>query len=869
MASGVRLRSVWRVAVAVLLAAGAARAEPADAQPSVQGSAASSHAVSDPELVEFVPAEYPAEAQARGLEATVVLVLTIDTDGRVSSAEVLEPAGHGFDEAAVSAAKRFVFKPARRGERPVRSKLAYRYRFELKPVAATEAASPAPPLFSGRVGLADGEAPLVGAKVRIFSGERLVLELVTDAAGEFRANGLAPGSHRVEIEAEGFEPFTATEELASGEEVKAAYRLAPKADADGLTVVVRGVRPSREVTRRTLSRRELSRVPGTSGDALRAIQNLPGVARPPALSGELVVRGNADQTTPVFVDGLWLPNIYHFGGLSSVVPTEMLDEISFYPGNFSVRYGRALAGVVDAHLRETREDGRYHGLLQLDLIDARAMLEGPIPLAKGWSFIGGIRRSHVDAWLVPLLRNRDTQISASPRYYDYQLIADTRPTPKSYLRIGLLGFDDRFRAVDESSADGGTADLANASVGVGAIYQFPISEGTSGELTMSVARAHQRFVFGNIRAETTALGILGRGELTHRLTPRATLRTGYDLLLAPYNASGRVPEDPGAGAPDVGPGLGAPSRVFDHTSYFFFPALYAEMSMVPSARTQVVTGVRGDFSYESNRVDVSPRMTARYDLVPGERKTTLKGGSGLFHQAAGLFEVVLSDDPKDLRSQRAWQNSLGVEQQLSEHLLLSVEGFYNVLDNLITRGVNERGVLGYSNAGTGRIFGGELMLRYSEDERFFGWVSYTLSRSERTWRPGEPSELFALDQPHILTVLGSYTLGRGWELGARFRFVSGNSYTPCTGGIFSSTQTAYLCLSGSEPRRLPPFHQLDVRVDKRWVFDAFTLGVYLDVINAYNRINPDYTEYNFDYTQSRTGTASLPIVPSLGLRGEF
>jgi hypothetical protein len=262
-------------------------------------------------------------------------------------------------------------------------------------------------------------------------------------------------------------------------------------------------------------------------------------------------------------------------------------------------------------------------------------------------------------------------------------------------------------------------------------------------------------------------------------------------------------------------------------------------------------------------------MTARYDLVPGERKTTLKGGSGLFHQAAGLFEVVLSDDPKDLRSQRAWQNSLGVEQQLSEHLLLSVEGFYNVLDNLITRGVNERGVLGYSNAGTGRIFGGELMLRYSEDERFFGWVSYTLSRSERTWRPGEPSELFALDQPHILTVLGSYTLGRGWELGARFRFVSGNSYTPCTGGIFSSTQTAYLCLSGNEPRRLPPFHQLDVRIDKRWVFDAFTLGVYLDVINAYNRINPDYTEYNFDYTQSRTGTASLPIVPSLGLRGEF
>jgi TonB family protein len=869
MGFGVMRRSTCFLAVAWLLSSGAVRAQPTDAQPSVQGSAASSRAVTDPELVEFVPAEYPAEARERGIDATVVLVLTIDTEGLVSSAEVLEPAGRGFDEAAVLAAKRFRFKPARRGDRPVRSKLVYRYRFELKPVAAAAAPVPVVPVFTGRVQVAEGEAPLVGAKVKVFSGERLLLELVTSGTGDFRTDRLPPGAYRVVIEAEGFEPFTASEVLSEGEEVQAAYRLAPKNEEDGLTVVVRGTRPSREVTRRALSRRELSRVPGTSGDALRAIQNLPGVARPPALSGELVVRGNADQTTPVFVDGLWLPNIYHFGGLSSVVPTEMLDEINFYPGNFSVRYGRALAGVVDAHLRETREDGRYHGLLQLDLIDARAMLEGPIPGAKGWSFIGGVRRSHVDAWLIPLLENRDTQITASPRYYDYQLIADTRPSPKSYLRIGLLGFDDRFRAVDESAADSGTADLANASVGVGVIYQFPVSSHTSAEITMSVARAHQRFVFGNIRAETTALGILGRGELTHRLTPRATLRTGYDLLLAPYTASGRVPEDPGAGAPDVGPGLGAPSRVFDHSSNFFFPAVYAELSMVPSSRTQVVSGVRGDFSYESRRFDVSPRMSARYVVVPGERKTTLKGGSGLFHQAAGLFEVVLSDDPKELRSQRAWQNSLGVEQELTDHLLLSVEGFLNLLDNQITRGVNERGVLTYSNLGTGRIFGGELMLRYSEDENFFGWISYTLSRSERTWRPGEPSELFALDQPHILTLLGSYSLGRGWELGARFRYVSGNSYTPCTGGIFSSTQTAYLCLDDNERRRLPPFHQLDVRIDKRWVFDAWNFGVYLDVINVYNRINPDFIEYNFDYTQSRSGTASLPIVPSLGLRGEF
>src|SRR6185503_377022 len=108
------------------------------------------------------------------------------------------------------------------------------------------------------------------------------------------------------------------------------------------------------------------------------------------------------------------------------------------------------------------------------------------------------------------------------------------------------------------------------------------------------------------------------------------------------------------------------------------------------------------------------------------------------------------DDQTELRSARAFQNSLGVEQELSHHLTASVEGFFNLLDDLVSRGPDPTGELRYNNFGTGRIFGAEAMLRFENDERFFGWLSYTLSRSERTWAPGEPSELFYLDQTHIL-----------------------------------------------------------------------------------------------------------------------
>jgi TonB family protein len=862
---------VWRFAVGALALASAApvRAQSNGEQPSVSGSLASSKSVTPPELVKGAEPEYPASALAERREPTIVLALSIDEYGAVTNVEIVESAGPGFDEAMLRAAKTFEFRPAHRGDKNVKSKVLYKHQFRAPAVEV--AAPPEPPKLTVHASISGTNEPLVGARVTVFDGDRKVLELVTDAQGAFTTSALPPGHYRVSVEAPGFEPFSATEELAADQETSVTYRVAPPEDEDGTpSVTVHGARPSREVTRRTLTRRELSRSPGTNGDAFHALENMPGVGRPPALSGQLVIRGTAPDATPVYVDGLWFPTIYHFGGLSSVVPTEMLDEINFYPGNFSVRYGRALGGTVDAHLRETRGDGRYHGLAQVDAIDGRVMAEGPIPGLKGWSFIGGFRRSWADLWLVPVLKDHNTDVQAAPRYYDYQFIVDNHPTSKSYLRIGLLGYDDRFRAVSEGGASSGTLDTTNTSLGVGSIYQTTLSPKTSAELTLSVAHALQRFVVGNIRFETNALGVLSRGEVAYRLTPRATLRTGYDLLLAPYKSTGRVPDDPGAGAPDVGGGSTIPSRVVDHNGTFLLPAVYSEMSLAPSNRTQIVSGVRVDYMLESQRLDVSPRMTARYDLVQKPRKTTLKGGSGLFYQAPQLGDVLLSDDPKKLRSSRSWQNSLGVEQELSDHLTLSVEGFYNALDQLIIRTPNENGVLTYNNLGTGHIYGGELMLRYADDERFFGWVSYTLSRSERRYGPGEPSELFYLDQPQILTVLGSYNLGKGWEIGTRFRFVTGNPYTPCEGSIYSSTQTGYLCVNGpTNSKRLPPFHQLDVRIDKRFVFGAVTLGIYLDIINVYNRVNPDFMAYNYNFTQSKPQSASYPFIPSLGVRVEF
>jgi hypothetical protein len=175
------------------------------------------------------------------------------------------------------------------------------------------------------------------------------------------------------------------------------------------------------------------------------------------------------------------------------------------------------------------------------------------------------------------------------------------------------------------------------------------------------------------------------------------------------------------------------------------------------------------------------------------------------------------------------------------------------------------------NVGEGRAFGLEMLLRYKPDDRFFGFVAYTLSRSVRKDGPDEPERLFNFDQTHILTTVGSYRLGKGWEIGGRFRYVSGSLNTPQGYGFYDATVGAYIPLSDFPPtaHRNPAFHQLDVRVDKTWLFgNGVKLSAYLDILNIYNSANVEGVSYNYNYTLS-TNASGIPFLPSIGIRGEL
>jgi hypothetical protein len=172
------------------------------------------------------------------------------------------------------------------------------------------------------------------------------------------------------------------------------------------------------------------------------------------------------------------------------------------------------------------------------------------------------------------------------------------------------------------------------------------------------------------------------------------------------------------------------------------------------------------------------------------------------------------------------------------------------------------------NNGKGHVWGMELGLRHEFANNFTGWVAYTLSKAVRQ-DSGEEDRLFDFDQTHILTLVGSYLLPRNWQVGGRFRLVSGNPRTPVVGAVYNASTNEYDPTFGPvNSDRNGAFHQLDIRIDKRWVYQGWMLNAYLDLQNVYNRANPEGLQYNFNFRQSKP-QQGLPLISILGFRAEY
>ncbi|MEC8423191.1 MAG: TonB-dependent receptor, partial [Myxococcota bacterium] len=315
-------------------------------------------------------------------------------------------------------------------------------------------------------------------------------------------------------------------------------------------------------------------------------------------------------------------------------------------------------------------------------------------------------------------------------------------------------------------------------------------------------------------------------------------------------------------------------------TWALMPAVYLERTH-QRGRVQGVPGVRVDWirtssSYQAAAID--PRFRGRVDVGDTTQLLMSTGRYSQFPQAREYMADL--PDGAALRTQWSAQVDIGVQQDVGGDIDLEGHVYHWWLHDLVS-GREDRFEFelgpppvppldtdAYASEGEGRVLGGELLARYAS-ERTMAWLSVTLSRSLRTARPDAPELLFDEDQPLVLNALLSHQLPRRWRVGARWRFASGKPYVPVANRVLDlSTQTFLPIWDEAARGRLEPFHALDVRVDKDWVYDTWTLTAYLDLMNATNRRNLEMRTPSADYTRELP-VYGLPMIPAFGLRGSW
>ena len=205
---------------------------------------------------------------------------------------------------------------------------------------------------------------------------------------------------------------------------------------------MRAPRIKKEAVETRIRTEEARRVPGTQGDTLKVVQNLPGVARSSFGSGELIVWGAAPNETKVNVDGVEIPALYHVGGLRSTINSDLVRSINLSPGSYGAEYGRGLGGLVRIDLGPLPKEGT-HGYVAADVLDASAMLSTALTPRLRLAVAGRI--SYLDQ-LLPRVTSEDVgDFVPIPRYDDYQARATLALRQDEELSLTLLASDDHLR----------------------------------------------------------------------------------------------------------------------------------------------------------------------------------------------------------------------------------------------------------------------------------------------------------------------------------------------------------------------------------------------------------------------------------------
>ncbi len=640
-----------------------------------------------------------------------------------------------------------------------------------------------------------------------------------------------------------------------------------------------------------LSSEKILKVPGAGNDPIRAIESLPGVVL--ARGFAPAVRGSSPNDMYYQSDDVPIGNVFHNDSFSTFHPN-LIQSFELKTGAWEAEYSDAIGGVIDTKLRDP-EFTELTTTVDFSFLRAGILVESQ--LTDDSAFYLAMRQSLVHLYIENILDDEDFSFDQAPINNDYQFKYVNNINSDNKLTLQATGSNDDVALLFSEDSD--------------EIKQNPDLVGGIG---VEQYYHNQAIVWTNYSSFGETKTIFNRLERS------ADLKIGrildLDAITTDYLFKVKNNQDVGLGLLSIGGEYRVqnvdytvtgkrqpcnnefevcPPSYYSDTSFedssidIGFLNAYADYDWELTDRWSTKVGVAVSYNDYTEQTFVEPRITARYSLTD---EYQLKLAYGQHHQWFRQYKYLSEKfGSKDLELSEADHYVLGLEYEGESDWAWRIETYYKDMRKLIVSNPNNQTTSltdsdpssnepNYVNDGVGEAYGVELLINKAISNNWYGWLSVAYSKTERVNELTGEEFSYQYDLPWIVNLVSNYEFSKKWQLGLRWRYESGNLYTPIDGAA-----PVYPLDENNQPDpnqapifydpieaafnsdRLEDFHRLDVRLDYQTTLWGNETNIYFEVLNLYGQKSVIDYEYNADYSEreERYQFPEMPL-PSIGIQ---
>lgn len=780
--------------------------------------------------------------------------------------------------------------------------------------------------LTGRVLSSVSGKPVEFASVTILE-ERVKTR--SDQKGVYSIPVSKPGTYTIIIRAQGLKALNT--KMTIRKNIKRDFYLRPFT-IKGPDITVTDDRYFQKVSRRKMTRDDLKSTPASFGDAINALTSLPGIDRTDGFFGPLVIRGMFPRNNRYFVDGMPINNPMHFGGLHSVINTNLMDEINLYSSSFPARFGGAMAAVIDiTTIDNVKEEGGFvdTGIISTNILYKRPFTktvtdeEGNKKTENTGYVIASGRYGYL-GFIIPFLYEQiyGRESIIVPEYYDYQLKMKKIINSKHSLSLLFLGSKDYFRFISgedqfDEEADPLFNDLRFESNemfhNLGLYHNYHGGRMRNRLMAYASITQYDFYINSNqvssktpdwiedLRSESKPYIFGAKNTIDIEwIKDHADLKMEAEYALYYFRANGEtltVTSDNGgdAGFEEIA------AIPLDVSSVNHSVGGFAENRFILGGLT-FVPGIRSDYFHRTGQSTLDPRGMVSYEF---ETDTTVSAASGQYSAFFQLnpflfnFRPDLSQMEEDA-IEKAWHNVVGIEQSIGLYTI-GIEGYYNYFQNMAEEyphyvdGEFREGQM----TGSVKVYGFEILLR--KDKRkgrsgAFGWMSYTYSQSKHktgitgnaydedgndTGVPydntGDKWVNSEFDRNHALKLVAGYTFNK-ITLSCKYQYLSSFPYTDIVGSQedpdYPGRYVPIYDVENKYTERYPAYQRFDIRFEYKTRYEFGYVSWYIEIINVFMEEEVEQNwKYNQPYSSSNPETKAdeggLTIIPNFGVEIKF